>query len=198
LISSPIHRRGPYFTNKLTKDILDMLLWRIELSTLIPILVAVIPTVATALFGLWSYRHQKQVDRENYVAQKETDRKIELRNLRMKGYQEYLTAFRANAALYDFPPFPENDDPARIETVQKYWLAYSNLFQIASDPVLLAVTTFHNFAWMEDTNLNPEDRKNEFKSLYATMIFEMRKDAFEETKLQKERVEQRLPFNFSD
>jgi hypothetical protein len=148
--------------------------------------VAIVPIVATALFGLWSYGRQKRVDR-----------KIELRNLRMKGYEEYLTAFRANAALYDFPPFPADDDPARIETVHKYWLAYSNLFQIASDSVLLAATDFHTFAWIQDTDLTGEDNDKEFKKLYAKMVIEMRRDAFEKTELQQEIIEERLPFRFT-
>jgi hypothetical protein len=170
----------------LAKETVEETFWRVELTVLISILVAVVPIIATALFGLWSYGRQKHVDR-----------KIELRNLRMKGYEQYLTAFRANAALYDFSPFPADNDPARIKTVHKYWLAYSNLFQIASDSVLLAATDFHKFAWMQDTELTSEDNDQEFKRLYATMVTEMRRDAFEKTELQQKIIEERLTFDFT-
>ena len=63
----------------------------VEMSVLIPLLVAVVPTAFAAIFGVITYRQQKRVDSENYVvqkdidrqnyaAEKETDRKIELRN----------------------------------------------------------------------------------------------------------------------
>src|SRR5215211_5730048 len=133
----------------------------------------------------------------SYVYQKHTDRKVELRNRRMQEYEHYLTAYRKFISLYDFDPVPADNDEDRIKAINEYWLAYSNLFHIASDPVLLAVADFHKLAWMEDTNLTGEAYDQEFKDLYATMIIEMRKDAFEKTDLQKEKVEQRLPFNFS-
>jgi hypothetical protein len=167
------------------------------MSAFIPTLGAIAVAVFTAIFGLITYRQQKRVDRENYTAQKETDRKIELRNRRMQEYERYLTAYRGYTSLYDFDPPPAQNDKDRIKAINDYWLAYSNLFQIASDSVLVAVTDFHKFEWMQDTDLTGEDNYQEFKRLYATMIIEMRKDAFEETELQKELVKERLPFNFS-
>lgn len=147
---------------------------------------AVTVAIVAALFGLNSYRNQKQIDRT-----------VDLRNRRMKEYERYLTAFRRYSSLYDFDPPPAENDKDRIKAVNGYWLAYSNLFQIASDSVLLAVTDFHKLAWMGDTDLPEEAFDREFQRLYATIIIEMRKDAFEETELQTELVEQRLPFDFS-
>jgi hypothetical protein len=170
----------------------------VGLSVLIPILVAVVPPAFAAIFGVITYRRQKRVDRQNYAAEKETDRKIELRNRRMKEYERYLTAYRGYTFLYDFDPPPAENDANRIKAVIEYWLAYSNLFQIASDPVLVAVSDFHKLGWMQDTDLISEAYDEEFKNLYATMIIEMRRDAFEKTDLQKELVEERLPFNFSE
>jgi hypothetical protein len=153
--------------------------------------------VVTALFGIVTYRQQKRVDRESYVDQKVTDRKVELRNRRMKEYERYLTAYRGFSSLYDFDPPPAENDEERIKAINEYWLAYSSLFQLASDSVLLAVTAFHKLAWMGDTDLTGEAYDQEFKHLYAAMIIEMRKDAFEQTELHMKLVEERLPFNFS-
>jgi hypothetical protein len=47
------------------------------------------------------------------------------------------------------------------------------------------------------TDSTGEAYDKEFKDLYATMIMKMRKDAFEETGLKKERVAALLPFNVS-
>jgi len=89
----------------------------------------------------------------------------------------------------------DNSDKAEDEKRRKeYWEAYSSLFQVASDSVLLAVTEFHKFAWMNDPPLTGEAWDEKFKELYATMIFEMRTDAFEKSQLPKELVEERLPF----
>jgi hypothetical protein len=134
----------------------------------------------------------------SYVYQKRTDRKVELRSRRMKEYERYLTAYRGYTSLYDFDPPPAENDEDRINAINEYWLAYSNLFHVASDSVLLAVADFHKLGWMGDTDLTGEAYDQEFKDLYATMIIEMRKDAFEKTELQKEKVEERLPFNFSE
>jgi 8-oxo-dGTP pyrophosphatase MutT (NUDIX family) len=156
------------------------------LSVLVPILVAVVPTVAAALFGLLVYRQQKK-----------TDRKDELIHRRRKEYERYLTAYRARASLGDFDREFARNSPEVIKTESEYWLAYSSLFQFAVDSVLLSVAEFHKFAWMRDPALTGEAWEQEFKSRYANMIIEMRKDAFEETRLDKEQVEQHLPFNFS-
>jgi hypothetical protein len=178
------------------------------LPVLLPTLGTILVAIFTALFGIYNYRKQKQVDSQNYVAQKvidrqsyaeekETDRKIELRNRRMKDYESYLTTYRGYISLYDFDPPPADNDEDRIKAINEYWLAYSNLFQIASDSVLLAVADFHELAWLMEGGLQDEAYEEEFRDRYATMIIEMRKDAFEKTELQKNEVEQRLPFSFS-
>src|SRR5215211_1733407 len=122
----------------------------------------------------------------SYVYQKHTDRKVELRNRRMQEYEHYLTAYRKFISLYDFDPVPADNSEDVIKAINEYWLAYSNLFHVASDSVLLAVADFHKLGWMGDTDLTGEAYDQEFKDLYATMIIEMRKDAFEKTELQKE------------
>jgi len=177
------------------------------MSAFIPALGAIAVAVFTAVWGIIIYPRQKAVDRENYAAQKaidreeyaaqkKTDRGIELRNQRMKEYDRYLAAFSRNTTLYDHGHSPADDSPEVIASVDEYWLAYRSLFQIATDPVLLAVTEFHKFQWMQDTDLTGDPYYQEFKRLYAAMIIEMRKDAFEETKLHKEIVEERIPFYY--
>jgi hypothetical protein len=152
----------------------------------------VVVAVVTALLGMASYLYQKR-----------TDMNVELRNRRVKDYDRYLTAYRAYTSLYDFGPPPAEDSEGRVKAVNEYWLAYSNLFYIASDPVLLAVTEFHQLAWMDSTAWNLADKKKEeefnqeFKTLYTTMILKMRHDVSEKTELKRDTVEERLPFNFS-
>jgi len=157
--------------------------------------VAVVPSVIAALIGVWTYREQKKVDRENYVRQKETDRSIELRAQRNQAYESYLTAYRTYMSLYDFDPQPSDNSEAVIKSVNEYWLAYSNLFHIASDPVLRAVSDFHNWAWIENPPVT-EENVDSFRGLYARIITAMREDVSERTSLSLEEVEYRLPFNF--
>ncbi len=90
---------------------------------------------------------------------------------------------------------PAGNSKERSEAVKEYWLAYGSLFQIASDPILLAASDFHKVAWIQDTNLIGEAYNQEFKNLCAKMIIEMRKDAFERPQLRKELVEERIPFD---
>jgi hypothetical protein len=152
----------------------------------------VVVAVVTALLGMASYLYQKR-----------TDMKVELRNRRVKEYDRYLTAYRGYTSLYDLGPPPADDSEDRVKAVNEYWLAYSSLFNIASDRVLLAVTEFHQLAWMESTDRDLADEETEkafneeFKALYTTMILKMRHDVSEKTELKRETVEERLPFNFS-
>jgi hypothetical protein len=148
------------------------------MSAFIPLIGTIAAAIVTAVFGIVSYRRQKQTDRE-----------VELRNRRMKEYESYLAAYSATFA------WVEEGSSEEKEAQRAYWKAYSTLFHIASDRVLLAVTDFHRFAWKQETELTGEAWDQEFKNLYAAMIIEMRKDAFQETKLPKELVEERLPFN---
>ncbi len=165
------------------------------MTAYIPTLGTILVAIFAAIFGIYSYRQQKRVDNENYVAQKEIDRKIELRNRRMQAYEQYLTAYRKNALLYDRDPPPADDSEDVVKAVGEYWLAYSSLFQIASDPVILAVSEFHQFAWIEYPTASDEAVQR-FKVLYATMIMEMRNDVSERTELSRDLIQDRLPFNF--
>jgi hypothetical protein len=94
----------------------------------------------------------------SYVNQKRPERKVELRNRRVKEYDRYLTAYRGYTSLYDFGSTPAQDSPEKIKAVNEYWLAYSNLFNIASDRVLLAASEFHKLAWMDVTEKNLADK----------------------------------------
>jgi hypothetical protein len=153
---------------------------------------AVFLALLTALLGIVSYVYQKR-----------TERKVELRNRRVKEYDRYLTAYRGYTSLYDFSPPPAEDSPEKIKVVNEYWLAYSNLFNIASDRVLLAASAFHKLAWMDVTEKNLADEETEkafneeFKDLYTTMIMKMRHDFSEKTELDEDTIAERLPFNFS-
>jgi hypothetical protein len=153
---------------------------------------AVFLAFLTAVFGIISYVYQKR-----------TERKIELRNRRVKEYDRYLTAYRAYTSLYDFGPPPAEDSEDRVKAVNEYWLAYSTLFNIASDRVLLAASEFHKLAWMDATDKDLADKETEkafneeFKDLYTTMILKMRHDVSEKTELDSDTIAERLPFNFS-
>ena len=153
-------------------------------SVLIPILVAVVPTAFAALFGIFTYSQQKRVDRE-----------IDLRNQRMKDYERFITAYQNDTSLYDYDPRPTESSEAKIKARNEHWAAYSNLFQIASDPVVRAASDFHNFWWEYD----PTDEKQfkQFSALYAKMIMAMREDVSERTELSLEEMEYRVPFVFT-
>ena len=105
------------------------------MAAYIPTLGTILVAIFTAGFGIYSYRQQKRADNENYVAQKEIDRKIELRNRRMKDYERYLTAYRTYESLYDFGRTPAVDSKERIAAVNEYWISYGNLFHTIQDPV---------------------------------------------------------------
>jgi hypothetical protein len=162
----------------------------VELSnTALAVVGGVIAAVITAfyqLFATLSARQSRQIDRA-----------IELQNRRREAYQRYLAAYNGYSSLYDLHPPPAENSKERIEAVKEYWLAYGSLFQIASDPVLLAASDFHKLAWVYDTDLTGKGFEQEFKTLYASMIIEMRKDAFERTLLRKELVEARIPFDLN-
>lgn len=149
------------------------------MAAYIPTIATVTVAVFTAVFGIFSYRTQKK-----------TDRQVELRNRRVKEYENYLAAY-ANGAVWS----QENNSEEMDEAVRKeYWQAYSTLFHIASDRVLIAAADFHAFAWRAETNLTGEEWDRKFKELYATIIIEMRREAFEETKLPRNLVEEHIPF----
>jgi hypothetical protein len=138
----------------------------------------------TAVLGIGSYWYQKR-----------TDRNIELRTRRMQAYEKYLTAYRKDILLYDQNPPPADDSEEVVKAEAAYWLAYSSLFQIASDSVIIAVADFHQCAWIEDPTASPESIE-QFKVRYADMIKKMRVDVSEKTKLSEHKIKAHLPFNF--
>jgi hypothetical protein len=178
--------------NNLAKETLEERLRRSGMNGMLAFASAVSVAFLTALFGIVSYVYQKR-----------TERKIELRNRRVKEYDRYLTAYRGYTSLYDFGDPPAEDSEDRVKAVKEYWLAYSALFNIASDRVLRATSAFHKLAWMDATDKDLADKKTEekfnedFKELYTTMILKMRHDFSEKTELDSKEIAERLPFNFS-
>jgi hypothetical protein len=78
------------------------------LTILVPILLAVVPTVASALIGLVTYHNQKR-----------TDRRVELKNRRMKEYERYLRAYSGTLGWEG----AEDSDDAKKAT-SEYWRVY--------------------------------------------------------------------------
>jgi hypothetical protein len=95
---------------------------------LIPVLVALVPTVAAAGIGIVTYGAQKQ-----------TDRRVELRNLMIKSYEQYISAFLAwttSTSWYGGAQSqPEDIEEQKRAASQSFWIAYGSLSQIASDAV---------------------------------------------------------------
>lgn len=166
------------------------------MSAYIPTLGTILVAIFTAIFGIYSYQRQKRVDSQNYVEQKKIDRDIELRNQRMKEYERYITAYQKHTSLYDVAPPPADNSKTVIESRTEYWVAYSNLFQIASDPVVTAASDFHKYWWGEYDPTNKENQKI-FGALYAKLIIAMRADVSERTKLSPAELEKRIPFDFT-
>lgn len=81
---------------------------------------------------------------------------IALRNLRREAYQRYLKSYRKSSFL---PPSLTRleEAQAQVAASEEYWVAYSELFTLASDAMLLAVTDFHEVAWVGDTDLSDEE-----------------------------------------
>jgi hypothetical protein len=170
------------------------------LDLLVPALIGALgiigAAVVTAMMATRSYRVQKRMDRENYAAQKVIDRNAELLSRRGKEYERYLSAYRGYVSLYDFDPPPADNSEQRIAAVNEYWLAYSTLFHIASDSMLLAATRFHRLAWLGEPELIGEAYDEQFKELYATLLIEIRKEAYPGTEMHKDLLAN-LPFNMA-
>ena len=152
--------------------------------------VAAVVTATYQALSIYSSREEKR-----------NDRRIELQKLRREAYESYLTAYNQHASLYDFDPPPSEGDPRVIDAKNEYWRAYRGLFHVAPDEVLIAASDFHRFAWMGDypDSYSESDRWHEvyvkqFRELYARMLGEMRRDAFGQTYLPLEMIEDRLPF----
>ena len=95
---------------------------------LIPVLVVLAPTVAAAGIGIVTYGAQMQ-----------TDRRVELRNLMIKSYEQYISAFLAwttSTSWYGGAQSqPEDIEEQKRAASQSFWIAYGSLSQIASDAV---------------------------------------------------------------
>ena len=165
------------------------------MSVYIPTIGTILVAVVTAIFGIFSYKQQKREDSKNYVEQKRIDREVDLRKQRIEDYERYITAYQKDTSLYDFDPRPTETSEAKLQARSEYWVAYSNLFQIASDPVLRAASDFHKFWWEYDST--DEEQNEEIASLYAKMIMAMREDVSEKTNMTLEDIEGRVPFVFT-
>jgi hypothetical protein len=161
--------------------------------------VAAVITAVYQTFSILSARYERRQDRE-----------IESRNRRREAYERYLTAFQDYSALWDpltsdsggtdtpFAYRKGNREEAETEIAQaanEYWRAYRGLFHVATDAVLSAVTEFHMFGWLQDTDLTDEAFEEEFRVRFAAVLIEMRKDAFVTTQLPQSTIEQLLPYN---
>jgi hypothetical protein len=144
---------------------------------------AVVGAVITATYQLVSLFSARQ--------ERRADRAIELQKLRREAYESYLAAYNQYASLYDDYP-PADNDAQVMDARNEYWRAYRGLFHIAPDEVLLAATEFHKLAFTS-TDVTEEAYIEKFRDLYATMLGEMRNDAFGQTFLSKTMIEERLP-----
>ena len=153
-------------------------------TTSLAIIAATITAVyqsITQIFGIYSARKQRQVDREN-----------ELQSRRAEAYQRYLTAYHRAFAKRN----SANHEPAQGQdkAEEAYWLAYSNLFQVASDTVLLSVFDFHEAAWINVGDLTGDAYDTMFRERCAAMLLEMRTDGDRMTRLVPREIEKRIPF----
>lgn len=108
---------------------------------------------------------------------------------------------KADAALWAFSwdKWEGNDDPEKEKALRsEYNIAISNLYLMAPDDVMLAVSKYH---WSNVPTGPTSDEGNELtpvdgKQLYSTMIMTMRRDVFEETELDIDQFGEHLPWNW--
>ncbi len=142
---------------------------------------AVAVAVLTALFGLRSYRNQKDVDREE-----------ELRKERAKAYAAYLSTYAETERWRSIPKKQEEFGKALLTYSQNY----SALFNIAGDKVIRPTSSFHEFVFVERHGDWAYDRwLAQWKLRHAAMLVAMREDAFvQETDIAAEELAERLPW----
>lgn len=142
---------------------------------------AVAVAAVTALFGLFSYRRQKAVDREE-----------ELRKERSKAYSAYLSAY-AETERWRGVGGREKEFG---EALLSYSKTYSALFNIAVDSVIRPTSSFHEFVFVErHSDQTREEWLAEWKLRHASMLVAMRKDAFvQASDLAAEELAGRLPW----
>jgi hypothetical protein len=138
--------------------------------------------------------------RRSYVKQKERDREEDVRLKRAEEYERYIKAFREVAyhakRLQQSGPDDEKTEWFLGEARAKYDAAYNYLIVIASDRVYSCASALqkrlstHFDGQSIDTDKKRDDE--EIKNLYTKLIFAMRKDCFEPTKLSKEQINPQL------
>lgn len=165
------------------------------LVALIGVAGGVLVAAFTARFGLRNYQQQKKFDRDT-----------ELRKERGTAYNNYLNAYTEAQRWRGVVGKEEKF----TEALQAYSRAYNALFPIAKSEVLIAITEFHEHTWLEGDNsfkkvawLEPSlSQKNwkewvaTWKRLYASMILEIRRDAFDASGLSVASLSERLPWYF--
>ena len=138
------------------------------------------PAVATALFGIFSYRNQKNIDRQ-----------VELRKEQKAAYELYMQSY------HDWT-FTEDGTAEDAEANDKYWRAYFKLFPIASDGFLRAAMAFHTYAKVEPyPDFKKDADRKKFKELWTNLVVEMRNDANVESRLTKREIEDHSPWYWS-
>jgi hypothetical protein len=173
-----------------------------DLGQILSLLVALIGAAGgvlvaalTARFGLRNYQQQKKFDRDT-----------ELRKERGTAYNNYLNAYTEAQRWRGVVGKEEKF----TEALQAYSRAYNALFPIAKSEVLITITEFHEHTWLEGDNsfkevawLEPSlSQKNwkewvaTWKRLYASMILEIRRDAFDASGLSVASLGERLPWYF--
>jgi hypothetical protein len=152
-----------------------------QLVGLIPSLIGVVGGIAvaafTAFFGIRNYRRQKEIDRKGAA------------------YERYLAAHADYRRLAGVEGRETQYEDARL----KYSQALVALFPIASDQVVEATMTFDDFIGQELPQ--PEGGWGEWieswKNLYATMVYEMRRDVFiQNTELSVDQLVALVPWYF--
>jgi len=138
--------------------------------------------------------------RRSYVKQKESDRQEDLRKRRADEYESYIKAF--HKVLYHSNVLRQqggDNEQTKYylgEDLAEYDRVYNYLTVIASDCVLKRATTFHDRLAKHYDNTSIDLDKitadAEIRNLYTELIFAMREDSFEATKLSMEDVSPRL------
>ena len=148
------------------------------LPAFIGVLGGVTVAALTALFSIRNYRRQKETDRKGAA------------------YERYLTAHADYRRLAGVEGKETEYEDARL----KYSQAVVAVFPVASDKVVETVMRFDAFI-AQAANPDPEEGWTgwiqRWKQLYATMIYEMRKDVFiAHTVLDTDQLVNFLPWYF--
>jgi hypothetical protein len=173
-----------------------------DLGQILSLLVALIGVAGGVLVAAFTAR----LGLRNYQQQKKFDRDTELRKERGTAYNNYLNAYTEAQRWRGVVGKEEKF----TEALQAYSQAYNALFPIAKSEVLITITEFHQHTWLEGDNsfkevawLEPSlSQKNwkewvaKWKRLYASMILEIRRDAFDASGLSVASLGERLPWYF--